>query len=208
MISVTQVQQEMLAAELHKRRQAEHLGHDLSGEQGSGEGGRTRQLPSVPKPSAEHIAWAKRTMRDGYQASPADRAGAMRILDVAGLSSGDFHGGKEPDTAPPGVRDIAGAKLELDQAVADRHARKAANVRGFEDGPSEGVMPGHPEPADYERPYVAPGHAAPSPQAEAPRANPMPLMQHVVLPGQPRAAAIPPHVIEHFTMGSPSERGR
>ena len=50
----------------------------------------------------------------------------------------------------------------------------AAAARGFEDGPGEPVMPGHPEPEDFRRGYIDAGHGAESPMAEPPRHNPMP----------------------------------
>ena len=86
---------------------------------------------------------------------------------------------------------------------AERGARKATNVRGFEEGPAEGVPPGRPQPSNYQRPLLGADHAAPSPQSEGPRSNPMPGMPHYVLPGMPRTAAIPQHVIAKLHHGQP-----
>jgi len=155
-------------------------------------------LPPVPQPEPSHVSWAKRTMADGYQASVRDRVDATRILDAAGLSADDFHGGREPDSAPPGARDVAAAHLERERAETERTAPKATSAHGSE-GPGEGVPPGHPEPGQFGRGYVEPGHASPSPQSEGPRVNPLPGMPHYVLPDMPYASRIPQHDIARYT---------
>ena len=99
--------------------------------------------------------------------------------------------------------------LDAQQAAADdAEGTKSYHDRGAVQGPAQPVQPGHPEPADFGRPYVESGHAAESPQAQPPRQNPMPAMTHQVLPAEPMAARIPPQVIAHYTSGSPSERAR
>ncbi len=104
---------------------------------------------------------------------------------------------------PAGTAAVAeGARAVMEAETAG----KSVSERGAEPGPGEGVMPGHPEPEQFGRAYLKAGHASPSPQSEGPRANPMPQMQHYVPPDAPMAATIPPHVIEHYTMGSPSDR--
>jgi len=167
-----------------------------------------KRLPSAPKPEPEHVAWAKRIMRDGYQAPVRDQLDASRILEAAGLNPDEYHADKPPDDAPPGARGVAAASLARERAETEGTARKNYRDRGITPGPADGTEPGHPEPADFGRPYLEAQHAAPSPQSEGPRSNPMPAMTHRVLPDQPYAAAIPPAVVSHYTMGSPSERRR
>ena len=93
----------------------------------------------------------------------------------------------------------------------DGGASAAASARGFEDGPGEPVMPGHPEPEDFRRGYIDAGHGAESPMAEPPRHNPMPdlprgIVTPVALPDAPVAARIPQHIAGTYSLGSPSER--
>jgi hypothetical protein len=110
--------------------------------------------------------------------------------------------GKQPD-AVTAAHDGAGGQGGVTDAEA---AAKAYADRGIELGPDHGREPGHPQPADFDRGYLEQEHAARSPLAGPPRVNPMPGMTHRVLPDQPLAAAIPPGVIAHYTMSSPSER--
>jgi hypothetical protein len=89
--------------------------------------------------------------------------------------------------------------------------REAAGARGFEHGPAEGVMPGHPEPENLRRGYLDGGHGASSPQSEPPRRNPLPslppgIVTPVTLPDAPFAATIHPTIAAGFTLGSPSDR--
>jgi hypothetical protein len=60
---------------------------------------------------------------NGWQASVNDRTDALRILEAAGIDPGPYHAGREPDSAPPGARDVAAAVLIREQVVAG--ARKA-----------------------------------------------------------------------------------
>jgi hypothetical protein len=205
-ITVTQIQQEALAAELQKRRQAERTGRDVRADPGGAEGQAERKLPSVPRPADEHVAWAKRILADGFQAPVADRTDALRILDSAGIDPSPYHSGREPDTAPPGARGVAAAHLEREQAEAGIAMPKSYADRGATVGPSDGLMPGHPEPGQFDRGYVETGHAAASPQYQGPLVNPLPNMAHYVLPDMPYASRIPPAVIARYTGGSPSDR--
>jgi hypothetical protein len=115
----------------------------------------------------------------------------------------------EPDVAKRRKKhhDRIGRDLETDPVDAGaQEAAKSFEQRGVHAGPGEGTMPGHPQPAQFDRGYLEAGHAAESPQAEPARQNPMPMMHHRVLPDQPMAAAIPQHVIDTYTMRSPSDK--
>jgi hypothetical protein len=164
--------------------------------------------------------------RDAQQAPPAVAApvaaSVAAALPAAGYTPAAAFKAAEPDAVKRRKgndgkrdRDLKGRDLEADP-MTDAHevaeggggedSRKSFRDRGAQGGPSAGVMPGHPQPASFDRGYIESGHAAESPQAEPARTNPMPLMTHRVLPDQPYASAIPPHVISSYAMGSPSDR--
>lgn len=130
---------------------------------------------------------------------------------------------------PAGVREIGEAMREREsiedeargqaRAEAVQHragelsggdAQKAYDDRGAHLGPGHGKEPGHPEAADFDRRYVAPGHASPSPMAQGPRSSPLPTGPHgitpVQLPADIRAAQIPPQAMQTYSLGSPSDR--
>lgn len=91
-------------------------------------------------------------------------------------------------------------------AADDAEAAKALRDRGITEGPGRLMEPGPVQPEQYGRNYIETGHASEAPAAQPPRVNPMPRMQHAVLPTEPMAARIHPAVIANYTMGSPSER--
>ena len=75
---------------------------------------------------------------------------------------------------------MIGSVTDAQQQLAAMAARrqqvsKGYAERGSREGPAAPAEPGQAhEPGDFSRPYLAEGHAAPSPGYEAPRANPVP----------------------------------
>jgi hypothetical protein len=90
-------------------------------------------------------------------------------------------------------------------------ATKTYRQRGARQGPGTPLVPGHPQPCNDDRGYVGDGHAAPSPQQGAPRADPIPLrvpglVESVALPDAPRGQNIDYRVTAALALGSPSEQ--
>src|SRR4029077_11569636 len=121
--------------------------------------------------------------------------------------------GNDPASEVPpavtGAHDMAEGRRDAMEAAEP--ARKAYRDVGAHQGPGHRMQPGTVAPEQFSRPYMDQGHAADSPQAGPPTANPMPprppgVLTPIVLPGTPMAARIPPHVAANLTMGSPSDR--
>jgi hypothetical protein len=133
-------------------------------------------LPEVSKPSAEAVSWAKGVLGRGYSAPSEDRIDAMHVLAAAGIDDRLYDAARQPDSAPPGARDIRAARVARDQAERERRqARKSYDDRGATEGPDQSLQPGRPEPEDYRRDYVSAGPAAESPGSEPPRVSPLPF---------------------------------
>lgn len=94
---------------------------------------------------------------------------------------------------------------------------------GAQAGPGDGLEPGCPQPQDFDRGYIDAGHASGAPMAEPARQDPKPVQEpgrvqpvampgapypvaHVVLPSNAVAAAVPAHITQNLSLGSPSER--
>ena len=110
------------------------------------------------------------------------------------------------------VTDAHAMSLGEDDAREAGEAGKAYADRGAHEGPEQPVQAGHPEPDQYQRPYIEPGHGAESPQADPPRKMPIThaapgQVQHVTLTADAMAQPVPAHVTAHYSSGSPSERG-
>jgi hypothetical protein len=84
------------------------------------------KLPPVPRPTEAHIRWADGVLADDWQAAPNDRLAAQRVRVAADLSQD--HADSDPDTAPPGARDIAAA-VEARERAEDEAARARENRR-------------------------------------------------------------------------------
>jgi hypothetical protein len=185
-------------------------------------------MPPAPVPNSGQVAWARRVLGEDHQAPAADRVAATRVLQAAGIDPAP-HDGREPDSAPAGAREI-GEGMREREAIEDeargqareeavqhragelsgKDAPKADDDRGAHLGPGHGKEPGHPEASDFDRRYVTPGHASPSPMAEGPRSSPLPTGPHGITPVQLAADAIgsqiPAQAMRNFSLGSPSER--
>ncbi len=187
--SVSEAQAQL--ADLEKRRQAIAAQSARAG---------------VPAAVAEHRAAAV-TPVAGYTSAQVGKSGPADIAKRK-KKSRDRDGREMPpgETALDAVGEGMAAAANEQAAADDAAARKGYQDRGIMPGPARPVEPGRLEPGSVDRDYLSAGHASESPQAGPPRQNPMPNMVHAVLPDAPMAARIPPHVIAHYTSGSPSER--
>jgi hypothetical protein len=132
-----------------------------------------------------------------YQQQMADLEKRRKHRDRIG------HDLRDDGQVRTGADDVADGSRDAMAAEAAEHTRKSTVAP---EGPGTCMEPGELRPQSVDRGYLEQGHASESPQAEAPRLNPMPGMPHYVMPDMPRAAAIPQHVIAHYTGGSPSDR--
>ena len=125
-------------------------------------------------PAAERLI-ARRAEELG-QPDPLQHPGGKAGGETRGEGKGKPRGkpGKKGSGKPEmatDAHDIAAG--HVDGMAADR-ARKTFTERGAHEGPADLMPADRPEPEDFGRPYMADGHAAPSPQHGAPRANPVP----------------------------------
>lgn len=119
------------------------------------------------------------SLMPGPLAGPAPMALKAAEPDVAKRKSG---GGKRrpgKDGKPDLTQEqVATAAHDMAEGAANaegaRSAGKSYVERGAQEGPADSVHPGRVEPDDIGRPYLADGHAAPSPGHEPPRTNPVP----------------------------------
>ena len=102
-----------------------------------------------------------------------------------------------PGEAGPGLVG-EGMAAVADDAGAAKTVAPEGPGRGMRTGPGE-------PPASYDRGYLTEGHAAPSPQHGPSLQNPLAGIPGYVPPSAPQVAAIPPAVIDRYTLRSPSE---
>jgi hypothetical protein len=136
-----------------------------------------------------------------YQDAILSAEKGRRRREQAERERHDLAATEAPDTEAVG-------QGHLDAMGAEEASKFAAEAQP---GPDRSMQPRPVQPGMFDRPYIDDGHAAESPQAEAPRENPMPqvppgIVTPITLRAAPAAFAVPHHVASAFTGGSPSER--
>jgi hypothetical protein len=140
-----------------------------------------------------------------YQAEVLAAEKGRRKREEAERDRRDQAADEMPDTGAQAV-----AEGHLAAIAAEEASKFAADAHP---GPDQSMRPRPVQPEMFDRQYIDAGHGAESPQAQAPRENPMPpvppgIMTPIALRAAPAAALVSPHIAASYCMGSPSERAR